>query len=181
MTLSPRTALLFAAAVSVLAVTARAQTLPSAQSRSLAPSGGAAATLPNSFDAPVAAAPVAPAAPAAPAPATAVAVAEATLRAVIEQLRAGRIDATLYTPDLTERLQGQIATIAPILVGFGAIQTVEAQGSQDGTGQFLVIFDEAATQWMIGVNEDGLIAALLFRPAPPESSAAETTAPADGA
>ncbi|AQR60842.1 hypothetical protein BZG35_03615 [Brevundimonas sp. LM2] len=170
MTLSPRAVLMFTAALSALAAPAMAQTLPSAQSRSLAPSSGAAATLPNSFDAPVAA-PVAPAAPAAPAAApTEVAVAEATLRAVIEQLRAGEVDTTLYTADLAGRLKGQIATLQPILVGFGAVQSVEALGSEDGTGQFLVVFDEAATQWMIGLNEDGLIAALLFRPAPPESS-----------
>lgn len=171
MTLSPRAALMLAAAVSTLAVPAMAQTLPSAQSRSLAPSGGAAATLPNSFDAPVMAAPVAPSAPAAPAVApTEVAVAEATLRAVIEQLRAGEVNATLYTPDLAERLKGQVATLSPLLAGYGAIQSVEAQGTLDGAGRFLVIFDEAATQWMIGLNDDGLIAALLFRPAPPEAS-----------
>ena len=109
--------------------------------------------------------------PVAPAtPATEAAVAEATLRAVIEQLRAGEVNATLYTPDLAERLRGQVATISPILVGYGAIQSVEAQGTQDGAGQFLVIFEDAATQWMIGLNDDGLIAALFFRPAPPEAS-----------
>ena len=168
MTVFPRAALLFAVAVGALAGPVTAQTLPSMQSRSLAPSGGAAATLPNSFDPPVSAPPVAPATPAVPT--TEVAMAEATLRAVIEQLRAGEVSATLYTPDLAERLSGQIATLSPILVGYGAIQSVEAQGTLDGTGRFLVLFEEAATQWMIGLDDEGRIAALLFRPAPPEAS-----------
>jgi len=176
MSLSIRAVCLILGSSAVVAGPAMAQTLLSPQSRSLAPAGGAAATLPNSFDAP---ARPATAAPAPSTPPTEVAVAEAALRVVIEQLRTGAIDPTLYTPDLATRLTGQLATIGPVLQRYGAIQSVEAQGTRDGAGQFLVIFDEAATQWLIGLNEQGLIAALLFRPAPPVSSEPGTTAPAD--
>ena len=175
MSLSPRAAFLLVASVMTITAPAMAQTMPSAQSRSLAPAGGAAATLPNTFDAPVSVVPVAP--PVTPAPAES-AVAAAVLRVVIDQLRTGELNPTLYTTDLVTRLRGQLPTIRPLLAGYGAIQSVEAQGTRDGAGQFLVVFDEAATQWLIGLNEDGLIAALLFRPAPPESSDTEANAPA---
>jgi len=168
MTLFSRTACLLAASALAWATPALSQTLPSGQARSLAPSSGAAATLPNTFDSPVAPAPAMPAAPTAPP--TEVAVAEATLKVVIEQVRAGTLDPTMYTPGLAARLQGQLATMQPLLNSFGELLTIEAQGTRDGTGQFLVTFEEAATQWVIGLDDQGLIAALLFRPAPPESS-----------
>lgn len=151
-----------------------AQTVPTGPGRSVAPAGGAAATLPNSFDIPARTAPSTVRAASSP---TDAAVAEATLRVVIEQLRAGTLDPTLYTRNLATRLTGQLPTIRPLLGGYGAIQSVEAQGTRDGEGQFLVIFDDAATQWRIGLNDAGLIAALLFRPAPPVSSEPETAAP----
>lgn len=172
MPVSSRTVGLMALSVLTCAGPALAQSLPSMQSRSLAPSSGAAATLPNNFDVPARAPATTPTSP------TEVAVAEAALRVVIEQLRAGTIDATLYTPGLAARLQGQLATIAPMLNGYGDLLTIEAQGTREGAGQFLVTFDEAATQWVIGLDEDGLIAALLFRPAPPESSEPPTSPPA---
>ncbi|ADK99358.1 hypothetical protein Bresu_0043 [Brevundimonas subvibrioides ATCC 15264] len=179
MPVSCRLAGLMALSVLTWAGPTLAQSLPSTQSRSLAPSGGAAATLPNSFDAPARAPTPAPAtAPTPPTAPTEVAVAEAALRVVIEQLRAGTIDARLYTPGLAARLRGQLPTITPMLNGYGDLLTIEAQGTRDGAGQFLVTFDEAATQWVIGLDEEGLIAALLFRPAPPESSEPATPPPA---
>lgn len=169
MTASTRAVLLLAASAFVLAAPASGQSVPSSQTRSLAPSGGAAASLPNSFDAP---APAASAAPSmsAEATATAIADAEAALRIVIEQLKAGEIEPSLYTPGLAARLRAQLATIRPMLASYGALLTIEAQGTRDGSAQFLVTFEEAATQWMIGLDDAGLIAAVLFRPAPAESS-----------
>lgn len=170
MPLTIRAVLMAALSVS-LAGPALSQTLPSSQSRSLAPSSGAAATLPNSFDA--ATSPPPPVATSAP-PSEA-AVAEAALREVIEQLRTGALDAKMYTPGLATRLQGQLATLSPMLNGYGDLLSIEAQGTRDDAGQFLVTFDEAVTQWVIGLDDTGLIAALLFRPAPPESSEPATS------
>ena len=133
-----------------------------------AATGGAAATLPNTFDAPVAATP-------APAPAAAPAVsntqmAEETLRAVIEQFRAADIDERLFTPGVATQLNGQLAAYSRLIRGYGAVQSIEAQGATNGVGQFLVVFDNAATQWQVGLEDGGLVAALRFREAPPESS-----------
>lgn len=164
-------------ALTALAAPALAQPAPAAQSlgqtRGLAPSNsGAAATLPNTFDSPAASRPApAPALPPAPGTPTAEAqVAEEALRAIIGQIQAGDLDESLFTPTLAARLNGEMATFTPMIQGYGALQTIEAQGAQGGQGQFLVIFDEAATQWRIGLDEEGLIAALLFREAPAESS-----------
>ena len=154
-------------ALAALAGPALAQATPPAQ---LAPRGGAAATLPNTFDSPTAPRP-APPPPAAPGGQVSDAqMAEAALRSVIVQLKAGDIQEAMFTPDLGQRLNSQLATFAPLVQGFGELQTIEASGVDDGVAQYLVTFDNAATQWLIGLEEGGLIAALLFRPAPPESS-----------
>jgi len=138
------------------------------QSRSLAPSAGAAATIPNTFDAPVATMPADPP-PAAP-QVTDSQMAEAALRAVIEQFRAADIDERLFTAGVATQLNGQLADYSRLIRGYGAVQSIEAQGATNGVGQFLVIFDNAATQWQVGLEDGGLVAALRFREAPPESS-----------
>jgi len=163
----PRAAIVFAALALSVAPPALAQTTGLAQSRSLAPSGGAAATLPNTFDAP-AAPPAGMIPPAAPrGQVTEAQMAEAALRTVITQMQAGEIDLALFTPDLGRQFQSRMTTFAPLVEGFGELVTIEAQGATaDGGGQFLVTFDKAATQWLIGLEDGGLIAALLFRPAP---------------
>jgi hypothetical protein len=147
-----------------------------AQVRGLAPSGGAAATLPNAFDGPVA-----PARPvAAPGPTSSVAqvteaeMAEAALRSIIGQIQAGDLDETLFTPGLATRLNGQLDRFTPMVNGFGPLKSIEAEGTQSSVGQFRVTFDKATTQWRIGLEEGGLVAALLFREAPVESSAPPT-------
>lgn len=160
----------------VLAQTAT-QNLNQNQNRSLVPPAGAAATLPNTFDGPAAPVPARPAAPAAPAASAAPApqvtdaqMAEAALRTVIEQFRTAEIDEALFTPGVATQLNGQLATYSRLIRGYGAVQSIEAQGATGGVGQFLVVFENAATQWQVGLEEGGLVAALRFREAPPESS-----------
>jgi hypothetical protein len=175
MTVPFQTPLLAAALAVISAAPVLAQTAPAPQSRSLAPSGGAAAVLPNTFDRP-ATSPVAPA----PLPetpggqVTEVEMAEAALRAIIGQLQAGDIDEALFTPDLAARLNQQLPTFTPLIQGYGALQVIEPQAATGGVGEFLVLFENAATQWRIGLEDGGLVAALLFREAPPESSEPET-------
>ncbi len=170
MTVPTKTAAL-ALTLAVVAGPALAQTATQTlnQSRSLAPSPGAAATLPNTFDGPPAApTPRAPAAP--PSQVTDAQMAEAALRAVIEQFRVGDINEALFTPGVATQLNAQLAEYSRLIRGFGEVQSIEAQGASGGVGQFLVIFDNAATQWQVGLEEGGLVAAVRFREAPPESS-----------
>jgi propanediol dehydratase small subunit len=124
----------------------------------------AAGALPNTFDRPATAAPV-PAAALDTASAPENALSEQTLRTIIAGARAGTLDYALMTNDLAGKVREQEAAITPLLESFGALQTIEFVGRQDGADLFAVAFEKAATQWLIGFNEDGKVAALLFRPA----------------
>jgi len=166
MTLSVRNALSLAAAVALVAGPGLAQTKPAT------PAPTAAAVLPNAFDAPAPAAQARPAPAAAPAqaPAGDAQAAEAALRAVIEQFAAGDITEALYTPGVATRLNASLAEYSRLVRSFGAVESVEAQSVSGGVGQFVVIFEKAATQWQVGLDEAGLVAAVRFRETPPESS-----------
>ena len=144
------------------------------QNRSLAQpatGGVAAATLPNSFDAPAAPRPAprpAPAGAASTAPvadAETVAATEAALKKTIEAAQNGTFNYADMTDSLASQIRGRADTFVPLVQGFGALQAVEHAGSQDGMEMFLVTFDEALTQWIIGLDADEKIVGLLFRPA----------------
>ncbi len=157
----------------------------SAQSRPLAqPSTGgvAAATLPNSFDAPATTQPApsttprpAPAGPASTAPvadAETVAATETALKKTIAAAQNGTLNYADMTDSLASQIRGRADTVVPLIQGFGALQAVEHAGSQDGMELFLVTFEDAVTQWMIGLDADEKIVGLLFRPADTTPAAA---------
>jgi hypothetical protein len=131
----------------------------------------AAATVPNSFDRPAARTqqPIPSLAPAAAAPAMSTTPANArseeVLREIIAGGQSGAIPYALMTDDLAGKVREQEAGILPLLRGFGAIQALDFVGSQDGADLFAVTFATAATQWIIGFDESGKVAAMLFRPA----------------
>ena len=139
----------------------------------------AAASMPNSFDRPASQAarapaqPAAPASPAAPAPAAAPAVSmtpanarsEEVLREIIAGGQAGTLPYALMTEDLGGKVRAQEATVLPLLSGLGVIQALDFVGSRDGVDMFAVTFATGATQWVIGFDDSGKVAALLFRPA----------------
>ncbi|MDB5422171.1 MAG: hypothetical protein JWR59_2118 [Brevundimonas sp.] len=139
---------------------------------------GAAATLPNTFDAPAAQTPArpAPATPTGPAAATPsdpakVAAAEIILKKTIAAMQAGAPNYGDMTSDLAEKVRAQAGNVLPMFEQLGALQTVTHVGAQDGAELFSVIFTNAPTQWIIAQNAQGKIVALLFRPAPPPTSA----------
>ena len=142
--------LLLAAALALAPVAAQAQV--------------AAGTMPNTFDNPNARAqatvqtPAVASRPANPA-------SEDALRAVIASAQAGALDYALMTDDLAGKVREQEAAVIPLIQGFGALVTVDFVGSQDRNDLFSVTFAEAATEWVIGIDDAGKVAALLFRPA----------------
>lgn len=165
-----------------LTVAALTLVLPSAAAAQVA-----AGSVPNTFDRPAAAAPASRTAPqptqapaqAAPqpmSPTPANAASEETLRTIIASLQAGTPDYSLMTDDLATQLRGQAATILPVMQGFGAIQSFDFVGSRNSADMFVVNFANAETEWIVGMEEGGKVAALLFRPA--QGSAAQTAAPA---
>ena len=147
----------------------------------------AAASVPNSFDRPASQAARAPARPAAPAtaavpasalaptaaaaPASALSMtpanarSEEVLREIIAGGQAGTRPYALMPADLGGKVREQEATVLPLIRGFGAIQALDFVGSRDGADMFAVTFATAATQWVIGFDDSGKVAALLFRPA----------------
>lgn len=138
----------------------------------------AAATVPNTFDRPATAAPAAapvraaaPAAAAQAAPAAPVSTtpanarSEELLRDIIAGAQSGAMPYALMTDDLAGKVRAQEATVLPLLSGFGAVQALDFTGSQSGADMFAVNFANASTQWIIGVDASGKVAALLFRPA----------------
>jgi len=135
----------------------------------------AAGALPNTFDDPAARARAA-----APAPAPAVRTAppqapvsperaneasEETLRGLIAELQAGEPDYSRMTDPIATAVREQSAAMRPVIDGFGALVTLDFVGSQNGIDVFNATFANAATQWLIGINPEGKISALLFRPA----------------
>lgn len=156
-----------------LTVAAFTLVLPSAAAAQVA-----AGTVPNTFDRPATAAPAprtasqptpqsapqaAPQAAMSPTPANA--ASEETLRTIIASLQAGTPDYSLMTDDLATQLRGQATTILPVMQGFGAIQSFDFVGSRSGADMFVVNFANAETEWIVGMEEGGKVAALLFRPA----------------
>lgn len=131
----------------------------------------AAGSVPNTFDRPAQGQTTAPRATPRPAPAAPAAApinpkSEETLRAIIASAQAGALDYSTMTEDLAGKVREQEAQVLPLIRGFGALQAVDFVGSEDGADLFAVVFANAATQWIIGFNDDGKVAALLFRPAP---------------
>ncbi len=141
--------LLLAAALAVLPAAAQAQV--------------AAGAVPDPFAGQSRPAQAAPAVPAAQAPLNA--AAEATLRTLIASAQAGTMDYSVMTDDLASKVREQEAQLTPLIQGFGAVQAVDFTGSQNGADLFAVTFANAATEWMIGLDADGKVAVLLFRPA----------------
>lgn len=131
-----------------------------------APTGGAAATLPNAFEEPAPARPAASAPrpePAAEAPD--IARSEQALRAAIASFQSGNVDYSVFSDDLATQIREQAPTVTPLVQQFGALKTINHVGQQDGADLFRVVFEKQATDWVIAFNGDNQIAALLFRPA----------------
>ena len=140
--------LLIAAALAVLPAAAQAQVAAGA-----VPDPFAQQTRPSAE----------PAIPAAQEPLNA--ASEETLRTIIASAQAGAMDYSVMTEDLAGKVREQEAQVTPLIQSFGAVQAIDFVGVQNGADLFAVTFANAATQWIIGFNEEGKVAALLFRPA----------------
>jgi hypothetical protein len=130
----------------------------------------AAGALPNTFDGPAPAAAAAPSAMARPAPAQTALAQPANarsgdvLREIIAGAQAGTLDYALMTDDLAARVREQESAITPLIQGLGAVLAVDFMTAQNGADLFAVTFANAATEWVIGFDDSGKVAALLFRP-----------------
>lgn len=95
-----------------------------------------------------------------------VARAEEALRRQIAALQDGRPAYGDMTEGLSAALRPQAEEVSRLLAGFGEVESIRHAGVENGAELFLVVFAEAQTQWIIGLNSEGKVGALLFRPAP---------------
>ena len=139
-------------------------------------SGAAAGAVPNSFDAPAAQAttpapraapqPSGPAARTAPAASPAdIAKGETALRDLIGDIQGAGLDYSVFTENLATQIREQSAQVTPLIKSFGTLGAVEHQRGEGQAQLYRATFENQVTEWLIGFDDDGKIAALLFRPA----------------
>ena len=139
-------------------------------------SGAAAGAVPNSFDAPAAQAttpaprptpqPSGPPAQTPPAASPAdIAKGEAALRDIIGDIQGAGLDYSVFTGNLATQIREQSAQVTPLIKSFGALGDIEHQRAEGQAQLYRATFENQVTEWLIGFDEDGKIAALLFRPA----------------
>ncbi len=141
-------------------------------------SGAAAGSVPNSFDAPAAqAASPAPRpapqtsgpaqnAPTSPAASAAdIAKGETALRDIIGDIQGAGLDYSVFTENLAAQIREQSDQVTPLIKSFGELREIDHQRAEGPAQLYRVTFDNQATEWLIGFDQTGKIAALLFRPA----------------
>jgi len=87
-----------------------------------------------------------------------------TLRNTIVGLTNASVDYSTMTPEVASKVREQIEQITPLLRQFGPLKNAQALGIENGAEKFRVTFDNQTTEWLIGFNDSGKIAVLLFRP-----------------
>lgn len=156
--------LLTGLAALALASGALAQTAPAEDPRNK--SDVAAANLPNAFGGGSTAAPAA-VVPAAQPPAAADPRTEPALRAVIAAVKAGPLDAALFTENVAAQIPDQEAPLRALLDGKGELVAIVHRGQHNGADIYQALFENGDTQWVIGVDDAGKVAVFLFRETPP--------------
>lgn len=127
----------------------------------------AAANLPNAFGGGGRAAAPAAVVPAAQPPAAADPRTEPALRAVIAAVKAGPLDAAMFTENVAAQIPDQEAPLRALLDGKGELVTIVHRGQHNGADIYQALFENGDTQWVIGVDEAGKVAVFLFRETPP--------------
>jgi CubicO group peptidase (beta-lactamase class C family) len=90
---------------------------------------------------------------------------EAALRRMIEELRVGKPDYDLLGPGLANARRQQLPQLQSMIVGLGALQSVDFKGvGPGGNDIYQVKFDKGALEWRIGLGADGKTENALVRP-----------------
>jgi hypothetical protein len=132
----------------------------------------AAAALMLAGAAPALAQDAAPLAPPPPAQPTAASKhAEAVIRASIDQLNKGTLDASAFTPQMMDQVRPQLAAIQGYLNKLGPLQSVTFLGEQDGADGFRVQFQAGPTIWVVHFDAAGKVDGMQFRPEQAEGAA----------
>jgi len=91
---------------------------------------------------------------------------EAALRRIIEELRSGKPNYDLMSPNLAATIRQQLPQLQGNFVQFGAVQSVSFKGvGQAGADIYEVRFANGAAEFRIGIGPDGKVEPLAMRPA----------------
>lgn len=96
-----------------------------------------------------------------------IARAEEALRRQITALQAGAPAYDEMTQGLADAVRPRAEQVTGVIDSLGELESVQHAGVENGAELFLVTFSAAPTQWIIGLDDEGKVGALLFRPAPP--------------
>ena len=88
---------------------------------------------------------------------------QTVLTRTIADLQTGKPDFAAMTPQLADAVRQQQAAIQPALQQLGAVQSIAYDGVVQGALKFNVAFAGGATVWLIGIDGQGKIAALVLR------------------
>lgn len=91
---------------------------------------------------------------------------EAVLRDIVADADDGDMQLDRFTASLAAQLRGSGPDMAARIQAFGPLRSVEHMGQENGADLFLATFGQARTQWIVGVDAQDHVSALLFRRAP---------------
>jgi hypothetical protein len=96
---------------------------------------------------------------------TAMAGTEAALRQVVEGLSTGKPRYETMSPEVAEITKAQIGQLQQMVGGYGALKSVAFKGGDAGGHDFYeVAFDKGALRFTIGLNGEGKLSTIFFRP-----------------
>ena len=81
---------------------------------------------------------------------------EATMRRIVEELRAGKPNYDFYAPGLAQVTRQQLPQLQSTLVGLGALQSVTFKGvGTDESDIYQLKFEKGSLEWRIWLSADG--------------------------
>jgi CubicO group peptidase (beta-lactamase class C family) len=90
---------------------------------------------------------------------------EVALRRMIEELRVGKPNYDLLSPGLGNATRQQLPQLQPMIVGMGALQSVNFKGvGPGGADIYQVKFEKGTLEWRIGLGPDGKTENASVRP-----------------
>jgi hypothetical protein len=90
--------------------------------------------------------------------------AQAVIRAQIDQLSKGQLDASGMTAQMADAIKGQLPAVQDALNKLGAVQSMTFLGEQQGADAFRVVFAKGPTIWIVHFDAAGKVDGMGFQP-----------------
>jgi hypothetical protein len=90
---------------------------------------------------------------------------QAAVRQVVEDLISGKPHYEAMTPQMAEITRAQLPQLQEVVSSYGALQSVAfKEGDAQGRDAYTVKFDKASVLFVLGLDAQGKIATVNFRP-----------------